>query len=178
MSTYFSDRPGKIETLPDRRLIPADPILLGEEAFFPDYFLENDGKKIYIDVTRKIYQDYNEKIKQKLIQAGALVMFIYVLGPGDKPVSGEMCFRESVDWNTVMSRLVQNRTTENKMEPETKTKKVNKDSLRLRVDKLWPDLDRMFREIEESGLDLIDTLREFGYSTKWEGLNLKIVKNT
>jgi predicted nuclease of restriction endonuclease-like RecB superfamily len=178
VSTYFSDRPGKIEILPDRRLIPADPILLGEEAFFPDYFLENDGKKIYIDVTRKIYQDYNEKIKQKLIQAGALVMFIYVLGPGDKPVSGEMCFRESVDWNTVMSRLVQNRTTENKVEPETKTKKVNKDSLRLRVDKLWPDLDRMFREIEESGLDLIDTLREFGYSTKWEGLNLKIVKNT
>jgi hypothetical protein len=61
---------------------------------------------------------------------------------------------------------------------EPKRKKVDRDSLRQRVDKLWPDLDRMFLEIEESGLDLIDTLREFGYRTKLEGLNLKIVKNT
>ena len=63
-------------------------------------------------------------------------------------------------------------------EPEIKRKKVDKKALRSKVDELWPDLDRMFREIESSGLELIDTLREFGYSTKWEGLNLKIVKNS
>ena len=56
--------------------------------------------------------------------------------------------------------------------------RIDKEALRLKVDGLWPDLDRMFREIEGSGLDLIDTLREFGYTTKWEGLNLKIVRNS
>ncbi|MGC8515508.1 MAG: DUF790 family protein [Thermoplasmata archaeon] len=177
-SSYFPEREGKKDPLPDPRLKPAIPIIIKDETFFPDYFLEHKGKKIYIDVTRKIYQGYNEMIKQKISQTGIAAIFIYVLGPGDKLISGEMCFRDSVDWNAVIFRLSENKKVENLPEPETKKKKTDKNALRLMVDSLWPDLDKMFHEIEASGLDLIDTLREFGYSTKWEGLNLKIVKNS
>jgi predicted nuclease of restriction endonuclease-like RecB superfamily len=178
VSAYLPERSRKIQTPPDGRLKPAFPIIVGNEAFFPDYFIENRDGRIYIDVTRRIYQAYNDKIRQKLSQSGLSVIPIYVLGPGDKAIGGEMCFRDSVDWNAVLSRLSESRKDEKKPVQELKRKKVDRDSLRQRVDQLWPDLDRMFLEIEESGLDLIDTLREFGYRTKWEGLNLKIVKNT
>ena len=178
VSSYFPERTGMKDVAPDPRLMPAFPIILGNEAFFPDYYVELDGKRIYFDVTRKIYQDYNEKIKQKVNDAGVRAMFIYVLGSGDKQISGEMCFRNSVDWNAVIFKLTENNKVEEGPEPEIKSIRIDKEALRLKVDGLWPDLDRMFREIEGSGLDLIDTLREFGYTTKWEGLNLKIVRNS
>jgi predicted nuclease of restriction endonuclease-like RecB superfamily len=175
--SYFPESTRKNDVVPDPRLKLACPIIFENEAFFPDYFIENDGKKIYFDVTRKIYHDYNEKIKLKLRKSGISATFIYVLGPGDKQIAGEMCFKDSVDWNAVISKLTESKRVENVPEPEIKRKKVDKNALHSRVDELWPDLDRMFKEIEETGLDVIDTLKEFGYRTKWEGLNLKIVKN-
>ena len=175
--SYFPESTRKNDVVPDPRLKLASPIISENEAFFPDYFIENDGKKIYFDVTRKIYHDYNEKIKLKLRKSGISATFIYVLGPGDKQIAGEMCFKDSVDWNAVISKLTESKRVENVPEPEIKRKKVDKNALHSRVDELWPDLDRMFKEIEETGLDVIDTLKEFGYRTKWEGLNLKIVKN-
>ncbi|MCL4451490.1 MAG: DUF790 family protein [Candidatus Thermoplasmatota archaeon] len=177
ISSYFPERTGKKNVVPDPRLMHASPIIIENEAFFPDYFLERDGKRIYFDVTRKIYHDFNEKIKQKLRKSGISAAFIYVLGPGDKQIAGEICFKDSVDWNAVISKLKESKRVENVPEPEIKRKKVDKNALRSKVDELWPDLDRMFKEIEEAELDVIDTLREFGYRTKWEGLNLKIVKN-
>ena len=147
-STYFPERTAKKVPPPDSRLMPAFPVIFGDEAFFPDYYVEHDGKRTYIDVTRKIYQDYNEKIAQKLSHAGVYAMFIYVLGSGDKQVSGELCFRNSVDWNAVIFKLIENKKVEKDPEPEIKRKKVDKKALRSKVDELWPDLDRMFREIE------------------------------
>ncbi len=176
--SYF---PQKISgnTMPhDPGLKAAAPIIVGDDAFFPDYFIEKGERKAFIEVTRTMYRDFNEKIKAKLGKMGIDAIFVYLLGTGDKPIKGETCFRDSIDWDAVIQSLFPDRKEESKARSPANVEKVDIEELRSKVNRLWPDLDSMFREIEAAGLDLVDTLKDFGYSTRWEGLSLKIVKNS
>ncbi|EQD35106.1 protein containing DUF790, endonuclease-like protein, partial [mine drainage metagenome] len=100
--SYFPQRIRGNTLLQDPRLKAAAPIIVGDDAFFPDYFIEEAERKTFIEITRTMYRDFNEKIKAELGKMGINAIFVYLLRTGDKPIKGEICFRDSVDWDVVM----------------------------------------------------------------------------
>ncbi len=173
---YFPPRKENRRVAPLESLHLSNPIIRGNEAFFPDYFFEKGDKRIYFEVSRPRYRNYNEKMKPALSGAGIDIEIIYLLGPGEKQIKGELCYKDAIPWDSILHNFSPPDDIERQPTMRKAIAKIDMIDLKKKVDSLWPHLDKMFGAIEALDLDLVDTLREFGYSTRWEGLSLKIAK--
>ena len=190
-------------------LMGAQPIFLGDTAYFPDFMTGSDKDQIYIDISRPEYADYNERMIRDFAEADLAIKIVYVITKKDKFKTDQIVYRDNVDFDDLQSLIDNGQHTQpimkNKAIPVTKKKQQSNttgtlkreeryDSLtdtilerhrrkkdadktiEERVNALWPDKEEMLGLLEANNLDPAVELERMGYTVKWDGLDLKIIK--
>jgi predicted nuclease of restriction endonuclease-like RecB superfamily len=161
--------PAKIEEpkVPDikYRVVSAEPVIIGDQAYIADYSIEIQGSKIYIDISRPVYVEKNRKVKELMRLNHINWEIFYYIENNEKSVKGEICFKNNVDWAAISKYL----------EDKYDKKENDLEMIKRNIETLYPDSDRIIEYLESEGYVPDKILKSLGYRVKWEGLRLRVL---
>ncbi len=152
----------------------AQPLVVGNNVYFPDYEMKIGDKTIYINITTRTYARQDDEIKKNLNDTVNWEN-IYIIHQKDKKIKGEITFYEDIDFPVLKSILKEKYSAKKKLNMELDNNSV--DSIKKELEKLYPQTEKMFGYVESQGLIPERVLPALGYKLKWHGLDIVVTKN-
>ena len=168
--------------LPDKRynddikydfIKKAEPLVIDNDVYFPDYEMNINNKKIYINISNVRYIK-NDEILDKKLKKYVNWETIYILNEKDKKPKNLIYFINDIDFISLKKIMEEKYSKENNLKKELDDSSI--ESIKNELEKLYPNSNKMVDYIESQGLVPERLLPALGYKLKWKGLELLIVK--
>ncbi|MHB1709395.1 MAG: DUF790 family protein [Thermoplasmataceae archaeon] len=162
-------------------LLRSEPLVIGGRAYFPSGYTVIDQRKVFIEITRPEYLEYNKVMQDAFIREGLEIVFAYVVSRNQKAGKFNIVYKEHPDFVDLWNKVSASYSSMQDSQPKRGEDKGAKsrgvpESLAQRINSAWPDTDSMISIIESNGLEPGDTLTELGYNVVWRGLSLEVKK--
>ncbi len=151
----------------------SEPLVINNNVYFPDYIMNINNKKIYINVSNIKYIK-DDEILNKELKKHVDWETIYIINEKDKKPKNYIYFINDIDFISLKKIMEDRYNTGNNLKKELDDSSI--ESIKKELEKLYPDTDKMINYIESQGLVPERLLPALGYKLKWKGLDLLIVK--
>jgi predicted nuclease of restriction endonuclease-like RecB superfamily len=173
VSYYLPDRKINEDTPSYSFLKKAEPLIIKNNVYFPDYIINIDGKDVYINISNLRYLKQDSKTENE-VKKYVNWENVYVLRDKEKMIPGSICFYNDIDFNALKRYLEEKYSNNISIKKEIDEYSINE--IKKNIEKLYPDTEKIINYIESEGLIPERLLPALGYKLKWRGLDLIIVK--
>ncbi len=151
----------------------ANPLVIDNDVYFPDYVMNINNKKIYINISNIKYIKDDEILNKKLREYVNWEN-IYIINEKDKKPKNYIYFINDIDFISLKKIMEDKYNIKNNLKKELDDSSIN--SIKKELEKLYPDSNKMINYIESQGLVPERLLPAIGYKLKWKGLDFVIIK--
>lgn len=170
----------RIEAPPWVRL-SKEPLRIGKEIFYPSFEFDMADKTYFVFISGAKYVEDDLRMSLELGKAGINFAVVAVNSKVKEARDNWHFYNGAINWDALRESLAKSGGVQRLKDTGNKSRKMADeldieliDEIRINVERLYPDSDRIVDYIESKGLIANRVLSALGYKVRWNGLQMVV----
>ncbi|MEM0155593.1 MAG: DUF790 family protein [Thermoplasmataceae archaeon] len=154
---------------------------IGENTYFPSFEIKLADRKYFVFISGPKYIEDDLKMSLELEKAGINFVVAVINHKTREARNHWLFYSGALNWDALRDSLADSKTALRHRDDQNRTKKMENEldkdlinEVKMNIEKLYPDSDRIVDYIESKGLIANRVLTALGYKVRWNGLQMVV----